>query len=216
MKRPFNPFMLLIAVPLVMATLMACKDSGPRPSDMVGNFKVTGRLKEGTVNKSAIRDSINNAMKKASEELKKAKKEMTEEMDVSGIDTTTAEGKIEYAAKQMAGSFSQLGEGLGDLTGQLGEMVSGVTVNGLDMAESIIKNLNISVELQEDGDIKSRGSIVDFGLRNAKWEVKDGMFLLYKDEGQEPEVFKISQRSSKGFILEKDKFLIDFVKEEKQ
>ena len=91
-----------------------------------------------------------------------------------------------------------------------------MTVNGLDMAESIIKNLNISVELQEDGDIKSRGSIVDFGLRNAKWEVKDGMFLLYKDEGQEPEVFKISQRSSKGFILEKDKFLIDFVKEEKQ
>lgn len=205
--------MLLVSLPFMMVSFMACKDNGPRPSDMVGSYKVTGRLADGAVNKAAIKDSIDQAMKKASEELKKAKKEMAEEMDVTGIDTTTAEGKIEYAAKQMGKSFSQLGEGLGDLTGQLGEMVSGLTVNGLDMAESIIKNLNITVELQEDGDIKSKGSIIDFGLRNAKWEVKDGMFLLYREEGKEPESFRISNRTSKGFTLEKDKFLIDFVKE---
>ena len=85
--------------------LVSCKDTSPQPSDLVGNYTVTMSLRDGVVNTEAIKDSINDAMSKASEELKKARVEMNEDLNLSAIDTTTPEGKIEYAAKKFGQSF---------------------------------------------------------------------------------------------------------------
>lgn len=215
MTKPFSPVIMILFFPVWLLTLVACKDSGPQPSDMVGHYKVSGRLKDGTVNKKAIKDSIDTAMEKAEKEMKNAKKELAREMDTSSIDTTTTEGKIEYAAKQMGKSLSELDVNFGDLFKDMGGMVSDLTTNGLGMAESLIKNLNISVELQADGDIKASGSLIDMAVRNAKWEVKDNKFLLYKNDEKEPDTFVIKDKTSQGFTLEIDKFLIDFVREDK-
>lgn len=104
--------------------LISCKDTSPQPSDLVGNYTVTLSLRDGVVNTEAIKDSINDAMSKASEELNKAKLEMNEEFNFADIDTTTPEGKIEYAAKKFGKTIAEAGLGMGELGKEMGSLFS--------------------------------------------------------------------------------------------
>ena len=191
---------------------MACKESGPFPSDMVGNYSVTASLAEGTINKSVIRDSIQTAMEKAEDDIKKAKEEIEKELNLNDIDTTTTEGKIEFAAKKFGKSMADIGVNMGELGKDMGNLFSNLAVDGISLSESILNNINIDVELLQDGKIKTKGGLISLGLKDATWLVNDDYFLLKTNESDTQDTFRIKDRHAEGFVLEKDKLLITFSK----
>ncbi len=192
--------------------LSSCKQEGPQPAGMVGLYEVSVRLKDGVIDKKSIRNEINAAMDKAEDEILKAKYELESDIDLASVDTATIEGKIEYAAKTFGKSMAEVGIEMGDLGKDLGEAISGLAVNSLDYSEDLLKNIKLHVELQEDGKINSKKSLLNLGLADARWEVKGDDFLFTNDNGQQPEVMKIARKNKDGFTLEKDDVFIDFVR----
>ena len=202
---------ILLVVSILFA-IISCKESGPHPSDMVGIYDVKAKLKEGTIDKKSVTEEIKSAMEKAGDDLKKAKNDIEKDLDLSSIDTSTIEGKLEYAAKNFGKSMTEAGLELGDLTEELGAALGGMAESGIDFSENMLKMVNLQVELQADGDIKAKNSIFNMGLSNARWKIKGDEFILIKNDSQQPESMKILKRDDSGFSLEKDNLILQFVK----
>jgi len=209
MKNNVSLFSVLLIVAMIHTS---CKDAGPNPSEMTGQYTVTAALKEGALNKKAIKDSIITAMESAKEEIAKARLELSEELNLSDIDTSTSEGKIEYATKQFAKTMGETGLNMGDIGKDIGGFFGDLATGGLGLAESLLEKISLDVELQADGDIKTQESFIAFGLKDAKWEVNGDHFLLHHDQGESTDTLVIVNRDSNGFTLEKDKVLITFLK----
>jgi len=196
----------------ILMSVISCKESGPFPADLVGSYTVTASLKEDIINKNAIRDSIETAMQKAEYDISKAKEEIEKELSLNDIDTTTTEGKIEFAAKKFGKSMADIGVNMGELGKDMGNLFSNLAVDGLSLSESILKNIQLDVELQSDGKIKTSGGLISIGLKDATWLVNNDQFLLKTSESETQDTFIIKDRTNDGFVLEKDKLLVTFSK----
>ena len=192
--------------------LISCKESGPHPSDIVGNYTVKVKLKEGIIDKKSIKEEIRAAMEKAGDDIKEAQKEIEKDLDISSIDTTTIEGKIEYASKSFSKSMAESGLELSKFSTEFGAAISGIAESGLNFSENLLNMVNIEVELQADGDVKAKNSIFNLGFSNAKWEIQGDEFIITKNDQQQPEFMKILKRDDSGFSLEKDNLILEFVK----
>lgn len=192
--------------------LISCKDTSPQPSDLVGNYTVTLSLRDGVVNTEAIKDSINDAMSKASEELNKAKLEMNEEFNFADIDTTTPEGKIEYAAKKFGKTIAEAGLGMGELGKEMGSLFSGLAEGGIGITKSLLENMTFDVELQAEGNIMASGSVLNIGLNDKTWKVVGDDFIIMDANQKEDQILKIKERSDRGLTLTKDDIIIILVK----
>lgn len=194
--------------------IFSCKDNSPQPADLVGNYTVEAKLKEKAVDTEAIKDTIAKAMEEASKEIEKARKELNEELDLSNIDTTTLEGKMEYLGKSFGAKMGNIGLEMGDLGKDLGGLIGELAGTGLSLSDQLLRNIKLDVELQADGDIKSTSKFINFGLDNAKWRVENDQFVLVKPEGEETDYFKIIERNDTGFSIEKDKVILNFIKKQ--
>jgi hypothetical protein len=192
--------------------MASCKESGPQPVDMVGHYIVSANLSKKAINTDDIKNKISEAMEEAKDNISKSKDEIKKEFDLTMIDTSTVDGKIEYAAKKFGQSMAELGTDMGELGTEVGSLFSDLTSNGINFGESLLKNLKIEVELQADGDIKVDNTYVLLGLTNATWKVENDQFLLYKDKQEKPDTFLIKERNTEGFTLTKDELEILFVK----
>jgi hypothetical protein len=196
--------------------LNACKEFGPQPPSMVGTFEVSGKLKDGTIDTDEISNSVSDAMNEVKTEMQKARREIDQEFDLANIDTTTAEGKIEYAAKKFGKSMSDLGLSMGEMGKDLGNIFGGLAEDGMGLAQSILKNINAEIELQADGDVKAKNSLINISLPNASWQVDGDQFILFTDHKAQSDTFLISNKSTEGFILSKDELELHFVKKNPQ
>ncbi|HPN69031.1 MAG TPA: hypothetical protein PLZ32_05910 [Saprospiraceae bacterium] len=192
--------------------IFSCKDNSPQPADLVGNYTVEAKLKEKVIDTEAIKDTIAKAMEEASKEIEKARKELNEDLDLSNIDTTTLEGKMEYIGKSFGAKMGNLGLEMGDLGKDLGGMVGELAGTGLSLSEQLLRNVKLDVELQADGDVKTSSKFINFGLDNAKWRVENDEFIVVKPEDSQPDHFKIIERNDTGFSIEKDKVILHFTK----
>ena len=205
-----NSISIFLIVSLLV--LSSCIEKGPQPSSLVGLYEVSVRLKNSVVDKNSIKQEIKSAMNQAEDEIKKAKSEIDEAIDLSSIDTSTIEGKIDYAAKKLGKSVAEVGVEMGDLGKDIGEAVSSLAVNSLDFSEKFLNNLKFDLELQADGDIKSKESILYMGLNNARWAIEADNFIFTKDDNGQPQKMKIVNRSQDGFTLEHDEIFLDFIR----
>lgn len=196
----------------IFLPFMSCKDLGPNPEIMVGTYQVTGQLKDGTIDTEEISKSVSDAVKDAKVEIQNARKEIDQELDLANIDTTTAEGKIEYAAKKFGKSMSDIGLTMGELGKDLGDLFGGLAGEGIGLAQSILKNINAEIDLQADGDLKAKNSLINISLPNATWQVDGDQFILHTDNKTQSDTFLITKRSGEGFMLSKDELELHFVK----
>jgi DNA-binding protein Fis len=118
-------------------TFFSCQNFGPNPQDLVGNYNVSFSLKEDIIDNKSIRDSINYAFEKAAVDIEKAKRELDEELNLSSLDTSQLEGKIEYAAKSFSKSIADIGLNFGGLGKDLGGLISGIATSTLGLTEAI-------------------------------------------------------------------------------
>lgn len=191
---------------------ISCNEFGPNPTSMVGLYEVSAQLKDGTVNTNEITKSVSDAMKDVKTEMQKARNEIDQELDLANIDTTTAEGKIEYAAKKFGKSMSDIGLTMGELGKDLGNLFGGLAGEGVGLAQSILKNINAEIDLQADGDLKANSSLISISLPNATWKVDGDQFILFTDNKAESDTFLITKKSTEGFILSKDELELHFMK----
>jgi len=192
--------------------LISCKDTSPQPADLVGNYTVTLSLRDDALNTESIKDSINDAMSKVSEELNKAKLEMNGEFNFADIDTTTPEGKIEFAAKKFGKTMAEVGLGMGEFGKDMGSLFGGLAEGGIGMTKSILESMSFEVELKADGNIMASGSVLNIGLNDKTWKVVGDDFIILDASNSEDQILKISERNERGFTLTKDKMVIKLVK----
>lgn len=191
----------------------ACSQKTKTNKDMIGKYNVHLELDAKTFNKQGVKDSVTDALSKAKDELSKVKLEFDTKMDSSGIDTTTAEGKMEYFAKSFAKTMSSFGKDLGELGILMGEAAGDVAVKAMEMAETLVQHIKMEVELTEEGKIVTDSSLVNkVHFIGSQWEVKDDIFILKDDDGKTKHEYKITDHSDKGFVLTHDKYRLVFDK----
>jgi hypothetical protein len=102
---------------------------------------------------------------------------------------------------------------------QTEEMLEGLNdfiSSGLKLSESVIKNLNIDLELMEDGNVRSSNMLVNMGLTNIKWEVSKNRFYFYNEKDKEKgSGLPIAKMNKNGFHLTTDGAVLNFEKTKK-
>lgn len=193
---------------MILVLIGSCTQKTITKKDMTGNYSVHLELDEKTFNKQGVRDSVTQALSKAKDELSKVKVEFDLKMD-----TSTAEGKMEYYAKSFAKTMSSFGKDLGELGILMGEAAGDVAVSAIEMTENLIQHIKMDVELKEDGTIATDSSLVNnVQFSGSKWEVKDNLFILKDEDGKTKHEYKIADQSDKGFVLVQDKYRLVFEK----
>ncbi|MBK6545470.1 MAG: hypothetical protein IPO78_03100 [Saprospiraceae bacterium] len=179
--------------------------------DFVGNYKLHVELDEKTFDKKGVKDSVSQAFSKAKEELSKVKDEMDLKMDTSKMDTSTAEGKMEFIAKSFAKTMASFGKDLGELGILMGEAAGDVAVKALDMTENLLQNIKMDVELQENGKIVTSSSIINnIQFVGSNWDVQNNLFLFKDENGKIQNEYTILENSTDRFVLAHDKYRLIF------
>jgi len=182
---------LNVSILLFLIMIFSCKSEVPQPSDWAGDYEVSFQIAEVNQSISDMKDSMTTAMTTASSELQKAKEEMKVNFNNNFVDTTTSEGKIEYAAQQFGKKIAEASLELGGLSTQLGGIVSGMVGDNMGWAMSLLDNVKVPVTLQADGDIKVKSDMI-FSLMTSKmrWE-KIGDQIKITDENNEVKLLDI-------------------------
>lgn len=202
--------LIFLTICLVFAS---CKSNETKQQNMVGKYKVHLELDQSSFNKQAVRDSINESLTKAKEELNKAHNEMEEDLSTAFIDTSTAEGKMEYFAKSFAKAMSSFGKDLGDLGIKLGEAAGDVASGAMDFTETLLQKIQLDVELKSDSSIVSSSELVKtVQFVGSKWEVKGDTFYFKDDYNRVKSEYQILELNEKGFILGQHKYKLVFDK----
>jgi hypothetical protein len=197
-----------ILFPMILVFMGSCTQKTITNKDMTGKYSVHLELDEKTFDKQGIRDSVAQAISKAKDELSKAKVDFDLKMD-----TSTAEGKMEYYAKSFAKTMSSFGKDLGELGILMGEAAGDVAVSAMEMTENLVQHIKMDVELKEDGTIATDSNLVNnIQFSGTKWETKDNVFILKDEDGKTKHEYKITDESDKGFVLAQDKYRLVFEK----
>lgn len=201
-----------ILILLVMIVIGSCKENQKiiNKKTMVGKYDVHLELNEKTFDKQGVKDSVTEALSKAKEGLSKMKIEFDEKMD-----TSTAEGKMEYYAKSFAKTMASFGKDLGELGILMGEAAGDVAVKAMDMTEGLVQHIKMDVELKENGRMITNSNLIyKVQFSGSQWEVKDDTFIFRDDEGHAKHEYKIVDKTDNGFVLLHDKYRLIFVKKE--
>ncbi|HRG69659.1 MAG: hypothetical protein JNL65_01950 [Saprospiraceae bacterium] len=196
-----------------LCLLIACKEIKTEKKTMVGTYAVHLELDSKSFDKQSVKDSVSQALNKAKEEISKAQSEFAQQMDTSTIDTSTAEGKMEFIAKSFAKSLSSFGKDLGELGIMMGEAAGDIAVNAMDMTEELIQKIKMDVELRADGKMVSSSAFVkNIQFMGSNWEVKDDQFIFTNSENQHKHQYKITELTENGFVLVQDKYRLIFTR----
>lgn len=198
---------------MAMVILLSCNQFGDPKKEFAGDYKVRVELDKEIFAENAIRDSINLKMAEMKKELGKAQKEMQDSFNLEKIDTTTPEGKIEYAAKSFAKGITGLAGPLGELGKSLGEMGAGIAKGSVSMIGDLIGNIRFNVSLNQNGTVSTDYDNVNFfGTRDATWDVRGDKFIITGKDNEKQE-FDIIGKKEGGFELRKDKVRLVFDKQ---
>jgi 5-hydroxyisourate hydrolase-like protein (transthyretin family) len=190
---------------IFITTLVSCKNE-PTKQSLVGKYEVQVELKDKEEIKNKIKDEMGKAADDVKIDIQTSKENIKDEIDLASTDTTTTEGKIEYAAqlmaKEMAESGLELGKAAGKMTKSMGAMASGL----FDGIENILSDQRFDVELQEDGDVKLPGMVSIFAP-NVTWAV-EGNTLIIKRSNDADQRLEIVSHDASGFVCTVDKVRI--------
>ena len=194
----------------------SCSVKPKLPSTLAGTYEVNIDLKQKSKEAiQSVKDSVKLALQKAKEEMNNAKVEM--DLNVNNIDTSSAEGKIEYVTKSLVMQLSDsLSPNMGTLSEGIAELVSGTSNIGVSLVETMMKLVKINVTLNEDGSISSNQELIKAQFNtDMKWKQVDNSFVLLDFNGETNQSFTIQNRTETGFDLYNDEIILQFKKNNK-
>lgn len=194
-----------------LLSLFACSSSVKTPSTLVGEYEISVRLKEKS---KEVLNSMKDSVKLALQEAKKQMADTKISLDLNDIDTSTAEGKIEYAAKSLTKQFT---DSLSPEFGMLADGVSALAHStgdiGIKMLETVLKLVTIQVSLKEDGSISTNQELIKAQFNtDLKWKQDGDKFILLNSDGATEQSFIIQNRRDSGFDLVNEEISLHFQK----
>lgn len=189
-----------------MATiiLFSCGQFTDPRKEYAGDYTVRIELDKKLISDEAVQDTINSKMAELKEKLAKAETEMKDSFNLESIDTTTPEGRMEYAAKSFAKGMTGLLSPLGELGKSFGEMGAGFAKGGIAMLNDLVGKMKFNVSLNANGTINTDYDSVDvLGTRNSTWNIEDNKFQLISKDNK-IQSFDIVSKKEDGFVLRKD------------
>jgi hypothetical protein len=199
-KQQISNHMKHLLLSLFVLSLISCK-TAPDKASLAGDYSIKAEWKNKEKIQSDVKKELEGTWQKVSDDLSKAKEDLESDFDLSTIDTTTTEGKIEYASKKLAKEVSSAGMKVGESAGDLGKSVSDLVINKLGGLESVINDLNLDITLQPDGDIKTKGLTSLFTV-NKSWDVVGDEMIIKDAKSEEVINAAIVSSDDKGFVLE--------------
>jgi hypothetical protein len=193
---------------LIVPFIFSCKETAKPNPQLAGIYDVKMQIHDDLLQREEWKDSVRIALEEAKESLKDINIES--DLELSQIDTTTAEGRIEYAAKNIVKEISGKNLPVEQIGTGIIQLAEGLLNGGLGIAKSILNHLSFQVELLPDGQIKGNDLALNtISAENAHWESTRDSFYLSDKENESKTGFYIKESDSKGFIITKEK--VDFI-----
>jgi hypothetical protein len=199
-KQQIPNHMKHLLLSLFVLSLISCK-TAPDKASLAGDYSIKAEWKNKEKIQSDVKKELEGTWQKVSDDLSKAQEDLESDFDLSTIDTTTAEGKIEYASKKLAKEVSSVGMKVGESAGDLGKSVGNAALQGLGGLEAMFDGLNLDVTLQPDGDIKTKG-MASWVTGNMSWDVVGDEMIIKDAKSEEVINAAIVSSDDKGFVLE--------------
>ena len=173
--------MRLLILSFLILSIVSCKIDTIKQKSMVGTYKVS--LDLDAQKTGSIKKSVDDAKV----EIEKAKNDIKNEVN-----------------------DENLKEGLSSIVDGVAKIATGAASLGLGLAESIVKLVDIEIELKEDGTIKyNTTGDINFTSNNTKWGIENGKFCFFDNNGNLQQEYELVPKSSKEFqLVNKDLTLI--------
>lgn len=152
-----NLFLFKISALCLALGACATKSISPR-YQFSGMYKVRIELQKNKLQMPGLRDSVEAGMKSTQKALSEAQ-HMTD-LDLTKIDTSTIEGKVEYSATAFAKSIFQIGIQLGNVGDEIGKYADQLSTESISGLASFLDQQIFEVQLFEDGSIKTKGDMI--------------------------------------------------------
>lgn len=208
---------LLLSILVTLTLFSSCAYFGPNPPDMTGIYHVSFSLDDKLMDSKEISNQLNETLVETKAALQNSAREFEKDLNLSEIDTSTIEGKLEYTTKSLVKSFSGLGEALGSMGETMGTAISDHISGAIGTAINSLNGLTFTAELQEDGNFNIRGAMSLLDAVQNRWKVDGNDFILYSEQrGNEETRFKIEDRNKNGFRLKKDGFIMKFERKQQE
>ncbi|MBP8725100.1 MAG: hypothetical protein KBF37_01620 [Saprospiraceae bacterium] len=206
-------FLLWPGLYAAMLVIASCGSKAIKSTEMTGIYSVHLELDHDKFNKEHVHDTVAKAMDKAREELSRLKTEVDQKIDTAFIDTSTAQGRMEYFAKSFAKSMAAFGKDLGELGILLGEAAGDVASEAVDFSETLVRQIQLDVELLADGKIVTHSPMArKIQFVGSRWEVSGDQFLMKDDQDKVVRSYQITSQSDRGFELTHDQYRLVFVR----
>lgn len=199
MKYRMNLFILTF----LSVLLIDCNNPINPKTSIAGNYSISAEFKNLSINKEKIQAEMNSGIQSMRKEMEDidAKKELS----TDGIDTSTAEGKIEYAAKNFAKGMTGFAGAMAEFGTSIAQMSLGAVDGLFNSSGELMKNFTADVELKEDGTFKASGNpILKFAAAQYSWDVSGDQFIIKNDKDEIQYQIKITEKSADGFTLAND------------
>jgi predicted regulator of Ras-like GTPase activity (Roadblock/LC7/MglB family) len=178
---------------------------------MTGIYHVSFSLDDKLMDSKEFRNQLNETLAETKAAVQNSAQEFEKELNLSNIDTSTIEGKLEYTTKSLVKSFSGLGEALGSMGETMGTAISVHISGAIGTAINSLNGLTFTAELQEDGNFNIGGAMSLLDAGQNRWKVDGNDFILYSEHrGNEETRFIIEDRNKSGFSLKKDGLIMKF------
>ena len=205
-----NLFLFKISALCLALGACAAKSISPR-QQFSGMYKVRIELQKNKLQMPGLRDSVEAGMKSTQKALSEAQ-HMTD-LDLTKIDTSTIEGKVEYSATAFAKSISQIGIQLGNVGDEIGKYADQLSTESISGLASFLDQQIFEVQLFEDGSIKTKGDMITrFIFKMYLWDVKDNQFVLSDENNNLIQNFEIQERTQNSFVVQNDLLKLHFQK----
>ncbi|MBK9993727.1 MAG: hypothetical protein IPP01_07040 [Saprospiraceae bacterium] len=196
------------AFTLILSILfLNCTSLSSPTKSLAGSYTIHLEVKDLKINMDEVNKSMDEGIQNMKTELNSEK--VKEELNTNNIDTSTIEGKIEFAAKNFAKGMTGFGELMAEFGTSIGQLSTGAISSVLSESQTLLNNVNAEVELKEDGSVKVAGNpILKFMAAQIVWEVQGDQFIVKNEKGEIVHQFGISDKTTEGFMLSNEKLKI--------
>jgi hypothetical protein len=201
-----NFFKFSLSLFILIFIISSCKNQ-PTVSTLAGKYHMTIVLKNKEKIKEDIKKDISGSVEKTNISIRTSANDSLEEIDITAIDTSTPEGKVEYAVQKMAEGMDSIQKFTEDYIQEIKPKLGSSIADVFDGLVSGLENLSFDVELQEDGDIKLSG-FLNFVTSDLSWTV-EGNEIVLKSKNDETKRLPIISQNKDGFVCEYEEYLIN-------
>ncbi len=195
--------MKYLSVAMLIILFASCQSDETIKKNFAGKYEVTLHLPP------AANQEMEQVKKDMAKDISEAKKEIKEDIAQAKEDIESEMGEENHLGKAV-GNFV---EGMGELAQGMAGLGESLGKMGIDLGRGIVEGLRFKAEFNPDGHVKfGKKSKIQIGSGEGNfWEIKNGTFYLWEDEGDK-NAFEMKDLGSGNWDLVGDEVIFHLEK----